>query len=153
MLDRTMSAAGHPTVAGPGPALTVDDPHVLADADVVTLLRQATYWRTRDRDGALELVRLDELDPGHLARILAWLRGRATQLREQAAGQLAAHWKAGRLDDHDFAAEHRQLGWSELAEVWLDDTPLVRRLVELAPRPLAERRRRLLPARLRGWRR
>lgn len=129
----------------------VDDPTELVDAGITTLLRQQTYWRTHGSH--LELVRLDHLTPDHIARILNWVRDRATQLRERAAAQLTASWKAGILSDYDFAAHHRALGWDQPAAVWLDDTPLVRRLVELAPRPPAERRRRLLPTRLRGWRR
>lgn len=114
------------------------------------MLRQATYWKMRLDDGRLQLVHLDQLGTHHRRHLLAWLRANAALMQAHEARAIARQHKAGHLDDASFAAAMRPL--ETLApQVWLDDTALVRRLIQITPPgpPPAPRQRRYLPWRKR----
>lgn len=112
------------------------------------------WWLTRRRlSGRLEPVNVADLSERHRRNLLAWLRAHpallaATQRRVYVhlhqAGVLATPTFARCLDRLDAVDPH----------VWLEDTALVRRLVDLTlPEPRAPRRNRQLPRRLTGARR
>lgn len=118
--------------------------------DLVAALHQDEHWTSRDGDD-LVTHRLDDMHDRHRGTVLAWLRARALELHRRQHDEHVASVARGE-HPHDvlvLIADHGRLD----PYVWLEETPLVRRLVQLQghqPRP--ERRRRLLPARLR-WRR
>lgn len=127
------------------PALAVDRVPDIGTA----ILRQSTYWRTRGPDGHLEVIRLDSMSWDHQRRALAWLRAHADQMRHHEARTLGGAYKAGRIEERDLCSGIAWLRWGTPAVEWIEDTPLVRRLVQLAPpEPVAPKIRRRLPARL-----
>lgn len=127
---------------------------IAADTDhldrVIHRLHQASTWASWGDNGRLHVQRLNDMPPHHRRSVLAWLRHRAPQLH---AAQLQYHWReVNRGRDYaeivsDIARLHRTP-----PGVWLDQTPLVRRLAELVPgahQPAA--RRGLLRTLLWGW--
>ena len=107
------------------------------------------HWLARHR-GRLVPIRLEDMSDRHRRNLLAWLREHARLMQDHERRAIKGLYLSGFLT----GAEHddRQARLAALPpEVWLEDTVLVRRLVQLAPptpRPL--RRRRQLPARLGG---
>ncbi len=116
-------------------------------SDVGTsLLRQGTYWKIRQW-GVLQLVTIDSLTPDHRARLLDWLRANASLMQAHEARQIVTSHRRRLIGDQEFAAEMRKLEDVDPRE-WIDNTVLVRRLVELVPRKVLARR-----GLLRRWRR
>lgn len=116
--------------------------------DLVLGLQQAAVWVARGDQGRLVTRRLDDLPHAHVVAILAWLRARALDLHDRQHADLVGLVARGRQPDDvmRLVAAHSRHD----PHVWLEETPLVRRLVQLAgPPPKTERRRRFLPARLR----
>jgi hypothetical protein len=114
------------------------------------LLDQTDHWCAWGDEGRLVRLRLDDMTVAHCRRVLAWLRAHADQLHSDRIDVLARLRRSGELTDTEFAAEVATLEATEPA-VWLEETPLVRRLVQLTPaEPRPARRRRLLPRR--WWR-
>jgi hypothetical protein len=99
----------------------------------VVLLDQADHWHAWGDEGQLVRLRLDDMTPTHRRATLAWLRGHAELLHAQRKAIVGRLYKRGELDDVEFADELRYLEALDPA-VWLEDTPLVRRLVQLVPR-------------------
>lgn len=110
------------------------------------LLVQDEHWITGDG----RTLRLNDMDPAHLRFALAFCRRYAATLHYDVETALLFEpesdvegewfWRDALLRQHQGTAP----------EVWIDDTPLVRRLVALVPRePRAPRWRRFLPRRLR----
>lgn len=119
----------------------------LATPQGVVLLDQADHWHAWGDEGQLVQLRLDDMTPSHQRRTLAWLRDHAVQLHGQRKDVSVRLHRRGLLTDGEFADEQRYLDALDPA-VWLDDQPLVRRLVQLIPRaPAPVRRRRYLPRR------
>jgi hypothetical protein len=116
----------------------------------VLLVDQADHWCAWGDEGQLVRFRLDDMPLAHRRRVLAWLRSHADQLHGQQLDLLSRLRRRGQLSDDAFANETATLEATEPA-VWLEETPLVRRLVQLTPaEPRSVRRRRLLPRR--WWR-
>lgn len=105
----------------------VDDP------DVVALLGQAVIWRSYGDEGQLVTLYVDDMAPAHRARVLAHLRSRAHQYRDNAADRITLRERMGYLDHAEWIAALRKLD-RQPAEMWLEEQPLVRRLVQLTPR-------------------
>lgn len=112
------------------------------------------WWLTRRRwSGHLEPVRVDDLSERHRRNLLAWLRAHPELLAATQRRVYVQLHRAGAMSTPDFA---RVLDWLDAQDphVWLEDTALVRRLVDLTPpEPRAPRRNRHLPRRLTGARR
>jgi hypothetical protein len=125
----------------------VTDLATLTPPDLHHRLHQGTAWLSYGDDGRLHRIDLDQMTDDHRARVTALLRQRAHQLH---AAQRAYHLrqiKTGR-DVHQHLHDVAVLDRTPPA-VWLDETPLMRRLRQLTPdQPPAPRRRRWLPARL-----
>ena len=112
------------------------------------------WWLTRRRwTGHLEPVNVADLGERHRRNLLAWLRDHAALLaRTQRRVYVHLH-NRGSIDTPELA--HR-LDWLDAHDphAWLEDTALVRRLVDLPPAPpRPPRRNRQLPRRLTGARR
>lgn len=114
----------------------------------VALLDQASYWQAKGDEGQLVRLLLDDMTDDHRSRTLAWLRQHAEQMQDHRRDIVARLHRRGLLDAAAFAAELRYLDALD-PHVWLEDQPLVRRLVQLVPRPAPRPRRGLL----RRWRR
>lgn len=119
------------------------DIHLDAGDVGTALLRQATYWKTRRDDGQLQLVTIDGIGADHQRRLLGWLRRNAEVLHGIEQRALSTQRKTGRLDDQSFAEAMGALERRDPAE-WLEDSTLVRRLVQLVPRREPLRGRGLL---------
>lgn len=125
---------------------------VMPPEDTASALCNSTSWLARASDTGRYVLRdVADLEPDHQRRILGWCRAHADQL----------HWMARKEIDRRF--KHGEIGFAHRAElmrplrcdpaVWLEDTALIRRLVQLVPTPPpSPRRRRYLPARLTGGR-
>lgn len=122
----------------------------VADATLVALLEQQTIWRSWGDHGRLVEQLLDEMSPAHRARVLAWLRANAAVLIDGRRDAVATAHKRGFLEDVEMAHELAYLDTLDPA-VWVEDQPLVRRLVAMVPRePLPARG---VLGRIRRWRR
>lgn len=111
------------------------------------MLRQGFYWKIRGPAGELQLVHLDQLSREHQRRLLAWLRRNAETMQAHERRTVARLYQRGRMLAPEFAAAMRPLE-TVLPEVWIEDTALVRRLVQLVPaEPARPRRHRFLPRR------
>lgn len=120
----------------------------IAEPGFTHLLYQADHWATWT-GGQFVRIRLDDMSPEHRRRVLAHLRAHAEFFHHRQLDTLTRLHRRGRLSDTELGDESRYLRALDPA-VWLDDTPLVRRLVQLTPAPpAAPRRRRFLPWRLR----
>jgi hypothetical protein len=117
---------------------------VLARPDVVTRLHQETYWASRHPHGHLVQRRLDDMNERHLTAVLTWLRAHAEQLHRDQIQLLLREWRRG-VDRAEIEVDIAHLQRAVPA-MWLEETALVRRLVQLAPPPPPRRRRRLLTA-------
>lgn len=119
----------------------------IAEPGFAHLLHQADHWATWNAGGQLVRVRLDDMSPDHRRRTLAYLRAHAEFFRCRELDALARLYRIGKLSTAEYGAESSYLEALD-PHVWLDDTELVRRLVQLTPTPPAPpRRRRLLPRR------
>jgi hypothetical protein len=116
----------------------------------VVLLDQAEYWCAWGDEGQLVRLHLDDMTTAHRRRVLDWLRAHAEQLHTARLDVLARLRRRGQLTDAEFAAEAAALE-AIAPVVWIEDTPLVRRLVQITPPPpRPARSRRFLPRR--WWR-
>lgn len=115
--------------------------------DATRAMLADTYWLTRaSADDRLTLTAVDDMTPDHQRRLLDYLRRSADQL----------HWYARKAINDQF--RRYEIGFAARAQLlrqldippaeWLDDTALVRRLVQLVTPPTRGERRRRLPARL-----
>jgi len=116
----------------------------------LTLLDTA-HWLI---DEGRAIVAVDQLSDSHRRNLLAWLRARAAHLAQDQDGFDYRLYLLGVLSADRYIARQRDRR-AVPPEMWLEETPLVRRLVALttadqAPQP--PRRRRFLPPRLRGRR-
>lgn len=119
----------------------------IAEPGFAHLLHQADHWAMWTDSGTLVRVRLDDMSPDHRRRTLTWLRGHAEFFRTRQLDTIARLYRRGRLSEREFADDTARLEALD-PHVWLDDTALVRRLVQLTPAaPVAPRRRRRLPRR------
>lgn len=121
----------------------------VADRDLVALLQQDILWRSHGDDDRLHTQHLDHMPAEHRANVLAWLRSNAAMLHELQSGHLTRQWKGGYMTGDQWADEIRYLAALDPA-VWVEEQPLVRRLVALVPREALPTRGVL--ARIRGWR-
>lgn len=119
----------------------------IAEPGFAHLLHQADHWATWNDGGQLVRIRLDDMSPAHRARVLAWCRNNAEFLHTRALDMATRLHRRGVTTAEEFARDVAQI--QDVAPaVWVDDTALVRRLVQLTPTPPAPpRRRRLLPRR------
>jgi len=138
----SVASAGRSNAAGRGGA-------PLAEPGFAHLLHQADHWATWSDGGQLVRIRLDDMSPDHRRRTLAYLRAHAEFFHTRQLDTLGRLYRRGGLSDREFGDETAYLRALD-PHVWLDDTALVRRLVQLTPTPPAPaRRRRFLPWRLR----
>jgi hypothetical protein len=94
-----------------------------------------------------------DLDDRHRRNVLRYLRRNAVLVWANHRALLRTRHMRQQIDDPTFRQRLAHLDATPAPE-WLEDTPLVRRLVQLSPPlPRPPRRRRLLPARLTGGRR
>ncbi|MBN9108607.1 MAG: hypothetical protein J0I34_07470 [Pseudonocardia sp.] len=131
--------------------LTADYPGLYTDvASSAHALLQSHSWITRDPDTReLHLIDLDAMTPSHRAHLLDWLRRNAHVMRGHVHRSINQSQRWGAITWVERAELIRDLEVHP-PEVWIEDTPLVRRLVQLEP-PAAPRRerQRWLPQRLR----
>lgn len=118
----------------------------------LTLL-DTEHWLCAARRGRRVCVHVDLLDDQHRRNILAWLRARPELLAKWQDEADYRLYLDGILSSAEYIARQQERR-AVPPVVWLEDTPLVRRLVQLLP-PTAHppRHHRHLPARLRGPRR
>lgn len=107
----------------------------------VTLLDQTCWWWAKTPTGELYPIQLEEMTVEHRRALLAWLRRHAAVMHAHQARTNASLWQSGLIDDTELGRRMRALR-SVAPQVWLEDTPLVRRLVQLVPRDPAPPRRR-----------
>lgn len=111
----------------------------LAERDLLALLDQASIWRSWGDDGRLVTQLLDDMSPRHRAQALAWLREHAQVLIDNRKAAVSRAHRRGYLDDDEMGHELAYLDALDPA-VWVEDQPLVRRLVAMVPRqPLPPR--------------
>lgn len=123
----------------------------VTDRDLDALLQQTAIWRSHGDHAHLVTHLIDDMTPDHRARVLAWLRGNAELMQNLHRDHITRLYKRGLLSVEEFAAELAYLD-AMPAAVWLEDQPLVRRLVQLVPRePLPARG--VLARIRRGWKR
>lgn len=103
-----------------------------AAGSIVDLLLQSSYWRARDEHRELRLVLVDDLGPRHRAAVLALLRGTALGLQQQVQHAVTRAYVRGDLGPQEYGARCRDLLRPPVE--WIEDTPLIRRLHELAYR-------------------
>jgi hypothetical protein len=110
------------------------------------------HWAVWDGDDLVP-IRVEDLDDRHRRNVLHWLRQHARLMQDHERRALRGLWRSGAITGREH--DRRRIALDALdPDVWLEDTRLVRRLVQLSPPPPRPfRRRRLLPARLRGGRR
>lgn len=98
---------------------------------VLDYLNQDEVWRP---NGASKDLRLADMTPRHRGNLLAWLRRKAFNLKEVYTFRLIA----GPQPSGDMACDAFDSMVDELEqttpEVWIEDWPLVKKLVELAER-------------------
>lgn len=116
-----------------------------APLSIADLLLQGAYWRTRDETTRLRLVPVDDLGPRHRAAVLALLRGQAQQLQDEVQKAVTRAYVRHDLSPVEFTDRCRDLRRPPVE--WIEDTPLIRRLHELARRDRDRETRR--PARAR----
>ena len=94
-----------------------------------TLLRQDKIWITQDG----RRFQVEEMEPGHRANLLAFLRRRAAVLQLMGTVDLVAHVRMPNEDtmayDSVSDAINREIDMDPGR--WLEEQPLMRRLVEL----------------------
>lgn len=129
--------------------MTVLHPSEPRTGEAIVHLLRTTHWLGRDPDtGRLRLYRAEDLSDPHRRHVLRWLRQRADELHERSLREADRQHQLGAIDDTEHARLIAPLRDVEPA-AWLEDTPLVRRLLELSPpHPRPARRRRWLPTRL-----
>lgn len=118
--------------------------------DLLHLLGQAVIWRSYGDESRLVTLYLDAMGTRHQRRVLAWLREHARMLRDFYADDLTQQQRMGKLELEEWGALLAALDATS-PEVWLEEQPLVRRLVQLTPRPPALPARRLFIANPRRW--
>lgn len=99
-----------------------------------SLLDQTEVWVNADG-----VHRIDEMDPNHRANLIPFLRGNARTFQRMAE---AAYWGSALAiaADHDDVKADIEASFDTDPEQWLEQTPLMRRLVELEQgRSLASR--------------
>lgn len=134
--------------------MTADYPGLYVPTpDAARKLINSHTWLTRDDDtGELRWVSVLEMTPSHRAHLLTWLRTNADTMRGHVLRSIDRAARNGEITWADRAVELSEL-FAVTAAVWIEDTPLVRQLVQLAgPREPRRERQRWLPARLRGRR-
>jgi hypothetical protein len=115
---------------------------------LVRRLHQGAIWVSRGDGDQPVVQRLDDMPRRHQQAALAWLREHAVELHGRQGDDLTrrATRAGGHPDDLVELSEHSRLD----PHVWLEETVLVRRFVELIGRdPAPPRRRRFLPRWLR----
>lgn len=133
------------TVTADYPGLYVPD-----DPTVAHKLIQSETWLVRDDETRqLHWRNVEHMTPSHRAHLLDWLRRNADRMSDHVAQSLdKAYWR--NEISWEYRTERRFDLTARPAAVWLEDTRLVRRLVQLVPAPAPRReRQRWLPARLR----
>lgn len=132
--------------------VTADYPglYVPDDPTVAHKLVHSQTWLIRDDDTRqLHWRHVDHLTPSHRAHLLDWLRRNADVMRGHVLRSINQAHRRNEITWPERAAMVRDLT-AHPAEVWIEDTALVRRLVQLQPaRPPRRDRPRWLPARLR----
>lgn len=95
------------------------------------IVRQGKVWITRD--GRKFFV--EEMEPEHRANLLAWLRRRARTLHFCVAGLSVSGMPNVDTAAYDMVSDALDREIDMDPEKWLEEQPLVRRLVELEDRP------------------
>lgn len=117
-------------------------------ADTARVMVNGTAWLTRDfPDDPLRLVDVDDMTPEHQRRLLAYLRAHAYEQHWFARKAIKEQFQRREIDAIQMATQLTLIG--AVPELWLEDTALVRRLVQLVAREPRRERQRWLPARLR----
>jgi hypothetical protein len=102
----------------------------------VQLLEQAAIWRVWNRDGDLVDIALEDMTSADRVVVLAYLRRDPDRVLLQAMDDLALQQRGGEVTDRPFQTLALQLSAAVMHPgAWLEASPLVRRLVELTPRP------------------
>jgi hypothetical protein len=123
-------------------------PTVTTPPDLHTKLQQEVSWYSWDDAGYLHRQPLERMTDRHRRSVITYLRDRAGELHDHHRRALQRELATGR-DYAELVSALAQHGRTQ-PELWLDETPLMRRLRELSPdQPPGERRRRWLPARFR----
>lgn len=123
--------------------MTYAAPTRLVSMEDVVVLEQAAIWRSWGDHGRLMTQLVDDMTPQHRAHTLAWLRGHAEMLLNQRRDHITRLHKRGLLSDQEWGQALAALDATP-AGVWLEEQPLVRRLVQLVGRPPALPRRGIL---------
>lgn len=114
--------------------------------DLVRRLHQHATWAWVGDDGRHDVHRVKALPVVQRRAILAWLRARADELHRRQELELARTVRDEDANVHTVTLALAALGRTDPAE-WLEQTPLVRRLVALQTRDAAPGPARLRPRR------